>query len=268
MQEINAHDNVLELEQRRALVSAAKVITEMRLDAVTTDSGIFKSNLYSFLSGVGKCLGVPNQFVVMRNYGFAPDGKLLKCLHSWFITSIESFELVRACLKHEIGVRDVVCRYVYTQMMERELVGAYIEFSSESKDFERTRLMLTMNSIAIDNQKFKSSVEGIFDSDIQVGEELDIDNAVARNVWRWRFGKTLRKKTPFPVPPKNSIFPYDFDCTEREKAESADEILEVMLPRFAKLSYECAALSGKKQSSWDVALIKRAKRTLGVSNEN
>lgn len=269
MQEMKTHDSdVLELEQRRALVSAAKVITELRLDAVTTDSGIFKSNLYSFLNGVGKSLGVPNQFVVMRNYGFAPSGKLLKCLHSWFITGMESFDLVRACLAHETGVRDVHVRYVYTQILERELVGAFVEFTSDGKDFTRTRLMLTLNSNAIDPQVFKATLASTFGGKIAIGDDFDIDNAVSRNVWRWRFGRAMRRKTPFQVPPKNSIFPYDFDFTQREQAEDAEVILEAMLPRFAKLSLDCAAMSGKKQSSWDVALIKRAKKTLGVTSED
>lgn len=260
-------DGRLDLDARRKLVAAAKKITEMRLDSVTTDFGIQKQNLYSLLTGRKVTIGVANQFLVMRNYGFDESGQLLAVLHAWVVNEWSDFELVKDCLEHEKGIKQAVCQPVVCMLRELEFVGVYLRFKAAGSSKER-RLLITANDNGFEELGFKAALEKALGVSIEVEKSIAISSQCARNVFRWKYGRSTRRKTAVAVPPKKALYSYDFDFAQTECVkESAETILELMLPRFERLSVENAKLRAMKQSSWDTNLISRAKTTLGVIEE-
>lgn len=269
MQKINpAVIKELDLPARRALVVAAKAITKFRITAVTTDFGIHSSNLYAFLSGTGNSIGVKAQFQVMRNYGFGVDGRLLPYLHSWSIEDDESWAHLAACLSHEVGVASVSVERAFTSEPNKEFVGALfcIDFESSVKP---AKFILTNNCVGVVCDEFlqlarRSLAKSLGVADFNDCGSFEISRDSAIEVWRWQHCRTGGRSKPRPVPPKTSLLDYATELKIAEELqESAQVLLEKILPRFEKLSIENARLRGIRQSSWDLSFIGRARKALG-----
>lgn len=256
----------LEMDERRVLVAAAKDVTDFRVSAVTSDFGIAPNNLYSFLNGRGNSIGAATQVLVMKNYGFTACGTLMDYLHSWVVADEDSFVNIKSCLAHEVNISDVQFVKVFTNLDYLEFIGAYFQFKSSSSAKPR-RIIVTMNSAVMKPDAF---LQGLFDAfgisaaHCTRDDDMCVSNSAAREVWRWKYGRSHVRRTPFRTPPKLRHLDYEFPLSSGDGViESPTSLLSQILPRFERLSEENAKLKGNsKLSSWDVSLISRAKKTL------
>lgn len=256
----DADKNALRVEDRRALLIAAKRLTQFRLNAVCTNYGIATSNFRSFLSGRDVALKDTKQFIVLKNYGFGSQGQLLEFVHSWVIEEIGDFKLVKKCLAYEIGINSV---NVFECLFGNDgeiLVGFFVEFNSLMSPKKR-RVIITVNDLSIGREiAFKRLSEVMQELGVVVEAVVAKKRygaAMVREIFRW----SGSRKSSGSVIPKEAHLSYNLDINSpRESGDSTILLLQQMVERFDSMSKELALMRGAKQSTWDLSYVKRARK--------
>lgn len=273
--------NVLTNDEMRSFARAAKELVRPHFASVTAAHGLVTQNVYTWMLG-RDTLNEDRRKNVMAMVGITHFGQLMANItHAWVIEGREKVDQAELLLSREQHITKVSLQYGYINTAAgKELVGAEIRWESDLTQGATAqprdhRLIVTALAGSWDEDDFKKWIMDLFlakratkSTRIATGN-FDISTVSALNIWRFRYGmlRLIGGKRAMTIPRK-ALLPFDKDVVAQDEAnESPLDVLESMTPRFLELANKSAELRGVRVGPKDLALVRRAKASLGDNSK-